>query len=165
MLNLDLTIAITQNFCNEGNFDKVWFRTRKGRKKLAVRFFNKLQQPYPELYQQALTMNRQDNFVMWDKRKKYAAYFAKNRKKNFGGAASEETKSANAAMNDEEAGANTDGGEESSNDTISSSSSSSSLTSSSSSSGSSANDSSSSSSSNTGDSVNGERKARRTKAS
>ena len=48
--NLDLTIAITQNFCNEGNFDKVWLRTRKGRKKLSVRFLERLQSANPELH-------------------------------------------------------------------------------------------------------------------
>ena len=80
VLNLDLTIAITQNFANEGNFDKVWFRTRKGRKKLSVRFLNKLKEHYPDLYQRAIESNRQDKFLMWDKRKKYAAYFAKKRK-------------------------------------------------------------------------------------
>ena len=52
--NLDLTIAITQNFCNEGNFDKVWLRTRKGRKKLSVNFLEKLRQKHPELYELAI---------------------------------------------------------------------------------------------------------------
>ena len=74
--NLDLTIAVTQNFCNEGNFDKVWIRTRKGRKKLSVRFLAKLKQHYPAYYQRAIEMNRRDNFVMWDKREKYKHKFA-----------------------------------------------------------------------------------------
>ena len=55
--NLDLTIAITQNFANEGNFDKVWFRTRKGRKKLSVRFLAKLKVHHPQLYARAIKMN------------------------------------------------------------------------------------------------------------
>ena len=57
VLNLDTTIAITQNFCNEGNFDKVWLRTRKGRKKLSVRFLAKLKTHYPHLYERAVKMN------------------------------------------------------------------------------------------------------------
>ena len=81
VLNLDLTIAITQNFCNEGNFDMVWESTRKGRKKLSVRFLNKLEQKYPDLHQHAVEMNQRDGFVMWDKRKKYAKHFQKKPKK------------------------------------------------------------------------------------
>lgn len=80
VLNLDLTIAITQNFANDGNFDKVWFRTRKGRKKLSVRFLAKLKAKYPKMYQRAVQMNQRDNFVMWDKRPKYADKFAKKKK-------------------------------------------------------------------------------------
>ena len=64
--NLDLTIAITQNFCNEGNFDKVWLRTRRGRKKLSVRFLERLQRRHPALHAKAVGMNRRDGFVMWD---------------------------------------------------------------------------------------------------
>ena len=50
VLNLDDTIAITQNFANEGNFDKVWLRTRKGRKKLSVKFLELLRINKPHLY-------------------------------------------------------------------------------------------------------------------
>ena len=75
VLNLDLTIAITQNFCNIGNFDKVWLRTRKGRKKLSVRFLERLEKTYPDLHRHAVEMNQRDGFVMWNKRKKYAKYF------------------------------------------------------------------------------------------
>lgn len=50
VLNLDLTIAVTQNFCNRGNFDKVWRSTRKGRKRLSVRFLRKLKERYPSHY-------------------------------------------------------------------------------------------------------------------
>ncbi len=82
MLNLDLTIAITQNFCNEGNFGKVWLRTRKGRKKLSVRFLAKLKTHHPDLYKRAIKMNQRDNFIMWDKRDKYKARFAKKPKKD-----------------------------------------------------------------------------------
>lgn len=67
VLNLDLTIAITQNFLNRGNFDHVWRNTRKGRKVLSVRFLRRLQSVYPDLYQRAVDLNELDNFVMWDK--------------------------------------------------------------------------------------------------
>jgi len=78
--NLDLTIAITQNFCNKGNFEKVWFRTRKGRKKLSVNFLAQLKAHEPELYAKAIEMNQRDHFIMWDKREKYAAKFAKKKR-------------------------------------------------------------------------------------
>ena len=52
--NLDLTIAITQNFCNEGNFEKVWLKTRQDRKKLSVDFLEKLRYSYPDYYAKAM---------------------------------------------------------------------------------------------------------------
>jgi histone arginine demethylase JMJD6 len=60
VLNLDMTLAITQNFCNYGNFDKVWKSLRKGRKRLSVNFLRNLKEPYPQLYQKAIAMNEAD---------------------------------------------------------------------------------------------------------
>lgn len=68
MLNLDVTIAITQNFCNEGNFEKVWVELREGRKKLSIRFLERLRESYPHLHDIAVQLNERDGFVMWDKR-------------------------------------------------------------------------------------------------
>ena len=50
VLNLDFTIAITQNICNRGNFEQVWRSTRKGRKRLSVNFLHELKSKYPDLY-------------------------------------------------------------------------------------------------------------------
>ena len=90
--NLDLTIAITQNFVNEGNFESVWLNTRKGRKRLAVRFLAKLKKHYPEYYQKAVDLNTRDNFVMWDERDKYREKFAKKVRQNEGEDDGEESK-------------------------------------------------------------------------
>lgn len=68
MLNLDNTIAITENFCNDGNFDRVWMETRKGRKKLSCKWLSLMQKYEPEKYQRAVELNQRDNFVMWNKR-------------------------------------------------------------------------------------------------
>ena len=75
-----MTIAITQNFVNEGNFEKVWLRTRRGRKKLSVRFLAGLKKKYPEFYSKAVLMNQRDKFVMWDKRDRYRDRFIKKQK-------------------------------------------------------------------------------------
>ena len=34
VLNLDDTVAVTENYVNPGNFDHVWRKTRKGRRKV-----------------------------------------------------------------------------------------------------------------------------------
>jgi histone arginine demethylase JMJD6 len=50
VLNLDDTIAVTQNFCNAGNFEQVWLSMRKGRKKLSCRWLKLLEKHEPEFY-------------------------------------------------------------------------------------------------------------------
>lgn len=66
VLNLDDTIAITQNYCNRGNFDRVWRDARKNRKKMAVRWLRKMKTIDNQLYKRALQLNKEDNFMMYD---------------------------------------------------------------------------------------------------
>jgi len=49
VLNLDDTVAITQNFCSRNNFDEVWRQTRTGRKKMAYRWWECMQNGGVEL--------------------------------------------------------------------------------------------------------------------
>ena len=81
VLNLDDTIAITQNYANEANFEKVWVKTRSGRKKLSVHFLKQLKSHYPKLYQRAVELNERDNFVMWDEREEYKSFFTGDRQR------------------------------------------------------------------------------------
>ena len=65
VINLDNTVAITENICNHGNFDRVWCQTRKQRKRMAYKWLRKIRRNYRSLYVRALMMNRRDYWVMW----------------------------------------------------------------------------------------------------
>ena len=64
MLNLDDTVAVTQNFCSKQNFAKVWRETRSGRKKMAVKWLRKLHELHPDLAATAERLNAEDGFTM-----------------------------------------------------------------------------------------------------
>lgn len=64
VLNLTHTVGITQNFCSQRNFDQVWVKTRSGRKKMAYKWLQKLQDSYPHLARRARELNQRDGFFM-----------------------------------------------------------------------------------------------------
>lgn len=66
VVNLDDTIAITQNYCNSVNFEYVWTRFRKERKKLSVKFLKKASKYNTKIFTFANFLNERDKFVMWD---------------------------------------------------------------------------------------------------
>jgi len=64
VLNLDDSVAITQNFCSRVNFPRVWLATRSGRKRMARKWLPLLEQQWPELSAQARALNQRDGFSM-----------------------------------------------------------------------------------------------------
>jgi histone arginine demethylase JMJD6 len=69
VLNLDETMAVTQNFTCPGDFEKVWLDFRSSRKKLSTFFLKILQRKNLSMYNKAIEMNKRDKFVMFPERK------------------------------------------------------------------------------------------------
>ena len=68
VLNLEDSLAVTQNFCSETNFPHVWRKTRSGRKKLSRRWVEKLQQHETKGHLAALAvlLNEEDQWEWTD---------------------------------------------------------------------------------------------------
>ncbi|KAI3381957.1 hypothetical protein SNEBB_008031 [Seison nebaliae] len=66
VLNLDMTIAVTQNFCSTRNFAYVWKKTIKGRPAMAKKWFSILHKERPDLAAYAVELlegRNRSNFV------------------------------------------------------------------------------------------------------
>ena len=68
VLNLTDTIAVTQNFFSIYAFKKIWTKVRKERKKMAVKFLDglKTSKMFAEYHNEAMDMNKKDEFKMYD---------------------------------------------------------------------------------------------------
>ena len=64
VVNLDDTMAVTQNFMSTQNFDNVWINFRYSRKKLSEFFQRLIKKKNARLYDRAIFQNKRDNFLM-----------------------------------------------------------------------------------------------------
>lgn len=63
VINLDDTVAVTQNYCSSVNFDRVWAEARAGRRGMARKWLRVLRARHPELAARADASNAK---VGWD---------------------------------------------------------------------------------------------------
>jgi histone arginine demethylase JMJD6 len=70
VLNIDDTVAVTQNFASTACFEKVWLDARKGRRKMAIKWLAQLDIHYPSLGKLARHVNERDGFDLHQSRKK-----------------------------------------------------------------------------------------------
>lgn len=62
VLNLDDTVAVTQNFVSTQNFPNCWVQTRKGRRGMARLWYRQLKIEYPELAKVADRLNEEHGY-------------------------------------------------------------------------------------------------------
>ena len=66
VLNLTDTMAITQNYVNHINLEKVWRSLRIERRGLASFFIRTMKKKKPNLYFKTKNLNIKDNFIMYE---------------------------------------------------------------------------------------------------
>ncbi|KAA0163495.1 hypothetical protein FNF31_02889 [Cafeteria roenbergensis] len=81
VLNLDDTVAITQNFASTVNFPRVWLETRGGRPKMARKLLRELSKCRPDLAAQARALNERDGFSMVETPAQRAVKLERRRKR------------------------------------------------------------------------------------
>lgn len=70
VLNIEDAVAVTQNFCSPQNFSRVWCKTRVGRKRMAVKWLERLGEAHSHLVARAHELNARDGFAMDEGEKK-----------------------------------------------------------------------------------------------
>lgn len=81
VINLEDSVAVTQNFASRVNFPTVWRKTRGGRKGMARKWLRLLEERYPDLAAVARKCNEVDGFRMPTAEEKAAAKRRKKREK------------------------------------------------------------------------------------
>jgi histone arginine demethylase JMJD6 len=101
VLNLEDTVAITQNFCSPQNFDKVWREARDGRRKTCWKWLERLvERAAPNgqaLVERAHILNELDGWLPKEKRVKVSKEEKKKRKEEKKLAKKQEKKAKKAA--------------------------------------------------------------------